>query len=52
MTPEEAKEAQKQIEEMLAERRKEKAAIKGARDEKLQSIGLDGSDEYFMKKLV
>ena len=52
MTPEEAKEAQKQIEEMLAERRKEKAAIKAARDEKLQSIGLDGSDEYFMKKLV
>ena len=50
--PEEAKEAQKQIEEMLAERRKEKAAIKAARDEKLQSIGLDGSDEYFMKKLV
>jgi len=37
---------------MLAERRKEKAAIKAARDEKLQSIGLDGSDEYFMKKLV
>ena len=52
MTPEEAKDAQKQIKEMLAERRKEKAAIKGARDEKLQSIGLDGSDEYFMKKLV
>ena len=31
---------------------KEKAAIKAARDEKLQFIGLDGSDEYFMKKLV
>jgi len=52
MTPEEAKEAQKQIEEMLAERRKEKGALKASRDEKLQSIGLDGSDEYFMKKLV
>jgi len=52
MTPEEAKDAQKQIEEMLAEKRKEKATIKAARDEKLQSIGLDGSDEYFMKKLV
>jgi len=52
MTLEEAKEAHKQIEEMLAERRKEKAAIQAARDEKLQSIGLDGSDEYFMKKLV
>jgi len=35
MTPEVAKEAQKQIEEMVAERRKEKAAIKAARDEKL-----------------
>jgi len=52
MTPEEAKEAQKQIEEMMAERKKEKAAIKAVRDEKLQSIGLDGSDENFLKKLV
>jgi len=52
MTPEEAKEAQKQIEEMLAERRKEKAAIKAARDEKLQSIGIDASDEYFLEKLA
>ena len=52
MTPEEAKEAQKQIEEMMAERKKEKAAIKAARDEKLQSIGLDGSDEYFLQKLA
>jgi len=52
MTPEEAKEAQKQIEEMMVERRKEKAAIKAARDEKLQSIGLDGSDEYIMEKLA
>jgi len=50
--PEEAKEAQKQIEEMLAERRKEKAAIKAARDEKLQSIGIDASDEYFLEKLA
>jgi len=52
MTPEEAKKAQKQIEEMLAERRKEKAAIKAARDEKLQSIGIDASDDYFMEKLA
>jgi len=52
MTPEEAKRAQKQIEEMLAERRKEKEAIKAARDEKLQSIGIDASDDYFMEKLA
>jgi len=47
MTPEEAKKAQKQIEEMLAERRKEEA-----RDEKLQSLGIDAADEYFMEKLA
>jgi len=52
MTPEEAREAQKQIEEMMAERKKEKAALKAARDEKLQSIGIDASYEYFMEKLA
>jgi len=52
MTPEDARKAQKQIEEMLAERRKEEAAIKAARDEKLQSLGIDSSDEYFMEKLA
>ena len=52
MTPEEARNAQKQIEEMMAERKKEKAALKAARDEKLQSIGIDASDEYFMEKLA
>ena len=49
MTPEDAREAQKQIERMLAERKKEKAALKAARDEKLQSIGIDASDDYFWK---
>jgi len=38
MTPEDAREAQKQIEKLLAERKIEQAAIKAARDEKLQSI--------------
>jgi len=52
MTPAKAREAQKQIEEMLAERRKEKEAIKAARDEKLQSIGIDAFDEYFLEKLA
>jgi len=52
MTPEKAKEAQKQIEEMMAARKKEKAALKAARDEKLQSIGIDGSDEFFLEKLA
>jgi len=52
MTPEDAREAQKQIEDMLAERRKEKAAIKAARDEKPQSIGIDASDDYFLEKLA
>ena len=37
---------------MLAERRKNEEAIKAARDEKLQSIGIDSSDEYFMEKLA
>jgi len=52
MTPEDAREAQKQIEKMLAERKKEKAALKAARDEKLQSIGIDASDDYFLEKLA
>jgi len=41
MTPEKAKEAQREIEELMAARNKEKAALKAARDEKLQSIGID-----------
>jgi len=52
MTPEKAREAQKQIEEMMAARKKEKATLKAAKDEKLQSIGIDGSDEYFLEKLA
>jgi len=52
MTPEKAREAQKQIEEMMAARNREKAAIKAARDEKLQSIGIDASDDYFLEKLA
>jgi len=52
MTPVKAREAQKQIEELMAARNKEKAALKAARDEKLQSIGIDASDDYFMEKLA
>jgi len=52
MTPEDAREAQKQLERMLAERKKEKASLKAARDEKLQSIGIDASDDYFLEKLA
>jgi len=52
MTPEDAREAQKQIEKLLAERKIEQAAIKATRDEKLQSIGIDASDDYFMEKLA
>jgi len=52
MTPENAREAQKEIERMLAERKIEQEAIKAARDEKLQSIGIDASDDYFMEKLA
>ena len=37
---------------MLAARNEEKAALKAARDEKLQSIGIDASDEYFLEKLA
>jgi len=52
MTPEKAREAQKQIEEMMVAKKKEKAALKAARDAKLQSIGIDGSDKYFLGKLA
>jgi len=52
MTPGKAREAKQQIEEMMAARKKEKAALKAARDEKLQSIGIDASDEYFLEKLA
>jgi len=52
MTPEDAEEAQEQIEKLLAERKIEQEAIKAARDEKLQSIGIDASDDYFMEKLA
>ena len=37
---------------MLAKRKKEKAALKAARDEKLQSIGIDESDDSFLEKLA
>ena len=52
MTPEKAKLAQKQADRMLADRKKEKAALKAARDAKLQTIGIDGSDEFYMEKLA
>ena len=52
MTPEDTREAQKQIEKMLAERKIEQAAIKATRDEKLQSIGIDASDDYFLENLA
>jgi len=40
MTPEKAREAQKQIEEMMAERKKEKAALKAARDKSFSPLEL------------
>jgi len=52
MTPEMARKAQKQIDEMMAVRKKEKAALKAARDAKLQSIGIDGCDEFYLEKLA
>jgi len=52
MTPEKAIEAQKQIDEMMAAKKKEKAALKAARDAKLQTIGIDGSDEFYLEKLA
>jgi len=52
MTPEMARIAQKQADEMIAVRKKEKAALKAARDAKLQSIGIDGCDEFYMEKLA
>jgi len=52
MTPEMAREAQKQIDGMMAVRKKEKAALKAARNAKLQSIGIDGCDEFYLEKLA
>jgi len=52
MTPEKARKAKQQIEETMAARKKEKETLKAARDAKLQSIGIDGSDEYFLEKLA
>jgi len=52
MTPEMARMAQKDIDEMMVVRKKEKAALKAARDAKLQSIGIDGCDEFYMEKLA
>jgi len=52
MTPEKARLAQEQADRMIAAKKKEKAALKAARDAKLQSIGIDGSDEFYMEKLA
>jgi len=52
MTPEMARMAQKQIDEMMVARKKEKATLKAARDAKLQSIGIHGSDEFYLEKLA
>jgi len=52
LTPEMAKQADEQARKMLEERKKEKAKLKAARDAKLQSIGIDGCDEFYMQKLA
>jgi len=52
LTPEMAKQANEQARKMLEERKKEKAELKAARDAKLQSIGIDGCDEFYMEKLA
>jgi len=51
MTPEMARMAQEQADKMIAAKKKEKAELKVARDAKLQSIGMDGCDEFYMEKL-
>jgi len=52
MIPEKAREAQEQADRMIAARKKEKEALQAARDAKLQSIGIDGSAELYVEKLV
>ena len=52
MTPEMAREAHEQAKRMIAARKEEKAALQAARDAKLQSIGIDGSAEFYVEKLV
>jgi len=52
LTPEQAKLAQEQADRMLAARNKEKAALKAARDARLQTIGINGSDKFYMDKLA
>jgi len=52
MTPEMARMAQEQADRMIAAKKKEKAALKAARDAKLKSIGIDGSAEFYVEKLA
>ena len=52
LTREMAKQADEQARKMLEETKKEKAELKAARDAKLQSIGIDGCDEFYMEKLA
>jgi len=52
MTLEMTRMAQEQADEMVAAKKKEKAELKAARDAKLQSIGIDGCNEFYMEKLA
>jgi len=52
MTPKKAKEAQELADRMIAAKKKEKAALKAARDAKLKSLGLENCDEYFVQKIA
>ena len=52
MTPKMAKEAQEEAKRLMVARKKEKEALQAARDAKLQSIGIDGSSEFYVEKLA
>jgi len=51
MTPELSKKACEESKRLLAERKKQKEALRAERDAKLKSIGLDGSSDFIEEKL-
>jgi len=52
MTPTMARMAQEYADKMIADKKQQKADYVAARDAKLQSLGLENCDEYFVQKIV
>jgi len=52
MTPAMAKMTKEYVDTMIAEKKQKKADYLAAREEKLQSLGLENCDEYFVQKIA